>query len=117
MAITNSDRRDLFNQLEATLGQNAANTVMELLPDQPANQLVTRDDLHVFGTSLRSELRAEMADLRSEVRGEVSSLHGRIDKFEGHIDSAIAQVSVATQRMFMGALAANIVGVVTALIA
>lgn len=122
MAITNSDRRDLFNRLEETLGQSAANTVMELLPDQPASQLVTRVDMHANTTmlrgemaELRSELRGEMADLRVELRGEVASLHGRMDKFEGHIDSAIADVKVTTQRLFAGAIAANVVALVTAL--
>lgn len=135
MAITDSQRRDLFNRLEGALGQSAANTVMELLPNQPADQLVTRTDMHAHGTALRGEmaelradlrgemaelreeLRGEMAELRTELRTEVVSLHGRIDKLEGHLDSTIAEVKVSTQRLFAGSIAANVVAVVTALAA
>ena len=49
MAITEQDRRDLFNGLEEAIGTEPANKLMELLPNQPADQLVTRTDMHAFG--------------------------------------------------------------------
>jgi hypothetical protein len=42
MAISERDRRDIYTGLEQTLGENIANTIMQLLPNQPADQLVTR---------------------------------------------------------------------------
>ena len=74
MAITEQDRRNLFNGLEEAIGTEPANKLMELLPNQPADQLVTRTDMHAFGDGLRSELRGEMAELRSELRGEMAEL-------------------------------------------
>ena len=68
MKITEQDRRDIFNGLESSIGPTAANNLMELLPNTPAADLVTRDDMHSFGTSLRSQLLGEMAELRAELR-------------------------------------------------
>ena len=94
MAISDRERRDLFNGFESTHGQEFANTIMELLPNQPADQLVTRTDMHAFGT----ELRGEMAELRAEM----------IERF------AIAKVE--TQRLIIAGMIANAIAVVTAII-
>ena len=94
MAISDRERRDLFNGFESTHGQEFANTIMELLPNQPADQLVTRTDMHAFGT----ELRGEMAELRSDM----------IERF------AIAKVE--TQRLIIAGMIGNAIAVVTAII-
>ena len=94
MATSERDRRDLFNGFESTHGQEFANTIMELLPNQPADQLVTRTDMHAFGT----ELRGEMAELRAEI----------IERF------AIAKVE--TQRLIIAGMIGNAIAVVTAII-
>ena len=105
MAITDKNRRELFDQLEATLGAEPAATMMELLPQQPASDLVTRNDMDRFGAELRAELRGEMAELRGEMRA-----------LEGRFDSAFADLKVSTERLFTGAIAANVIAVVTALV-
>ena len=94
MAISDRERRDLFNGFKSTHGQEFANTIMELLPNQPADQLVTRTDMHAFGT----ELRGEMAELRAEM----------IERF------AIAKVE--TQRLIIAGMIGNAIAVVTAII-
>ena len=94
MATSDRERRDLFNGFESTHGQEFANTIMELLPNQPADQLVTRTDMHAFGT----ELRGEMAELRAEM----------IERF------AIAKVE--TQRLIIAGMIGNAIAVVTAII-
>ena len=94
MAISDRERRDPFNGFESTYGQEFANTIMELLPNQPADQLVTRTDMHAFGT----ELRGEMAELRAEM----------IERF------AIAKVE--TQRLIIAGMIGNAIAVVTAII-
>ena len=99
MAISEKQRRDLFNQLEEQLGTDPATTFMELLPSHPASELVTRDDMHSFGTALRSELKGEMAELR------------------GDVNSRLATAKVETQRLIAAGMAANAVAVVTALVA
>ena len=63
-------------------------TLMELLPNEPANQLVTRTDMHAFGAELRGEIKADFADLR------------------GHLE-----------RLVVGGMIANAIAVVTALLA
>ena len=102
MALTESDRRDIFDSLEAVHGPDVANNLMQLIPHQPAAHLVTREDMHANTQMLRgemAELRGEMTELRADFR----------------VDMAALQVS--TQRLFAGAIAANVVGVVTALVA
>ena len=101
MAISEADRRDIFNGLEESIGTEPANKLMELLPTQPVDQLVTRADMHVFGGELRAEtaeLRGEMAELRAEM----------IERF--------ATAKVETQRLILAGMAANAIAVVTALI-
>lgn len=86
MAITDKERRDLFTAFEEWMGTDNANTAMELLPTQPADQLVTRSDLHAFG----AELRAEM-----------------IDRF--------ATAKAETQRLIIAGMVGNAIAVITAL--
>jgi len=110
MALTESDRRDIF---EAVHGPDVADNLMQLIPHQPAAHLVTREDMHANTQMLRgemAELRGEMAELRSELRGEMIELRA-----DFRTDMAALQVS--TQRLFAGAIAANVIGVVTALVA
>ena len=102
MALTESDRRDIFDSLEAVHGPDVANNLMQLIPHQPAAHLVTREDMHANTQMLRgemAELCGEMTELRADFR----------------VDMVALQVS--TQRLFAGAIAANVVGVVTALVA
>lgn len=97
MAITEQNRRDIFNGLEDAIGTEQANDLMELLPNQPADQLVTRTDMHAFGTALRSELRGEMAELRGEINTKLANAHA------------------STQRLIIASMIGNAVAVFTAL--
>ena len=84
-------------------GAVAANTIavvigaadlMPILAHQPANELVTRRDL--FATT--AEIKGEMAELKAELRTEM------------------AELRVTVQRWMTGAMAANTIAVVTALL-
>ena len=97
MAITEQNRRDIFNRLEDAIGTEQANHLMELLPTSPASQLVTRTDMHAFGTALRSELRGEMAELRGEINTKLANAHA------------------STQRLIIASMIGNAVAVSTAL--
>jgi hypothetical protein len=99
MSISERERRDIYTGLEETLGEQVANNIMQLLPNQPADQIVTRTDMQAFGSALQAELKGEMAELRGEFKSEMAKL--RID----------------TQRLMVGAMAANTVAVVAALLA
>ena len=135
MSITDRQRREVFTSLEATHGETIANTIMELLPNQPADQLVTRTDMHAFGTELRgemaelrgemaelrAELRGEMAELRAELRGEMAELRtelrGEMAELRGEMIKRFATAKVDTQRLIMASMAANAIAVITALVA
>ena len=89
---------------------------MEILPNEPANRLVTRDDMHAFGTGLRgemAELRGElvsdMAELRTELRGDMAELRG-------DMVSEMAALRGHVERLVASAVAANAVAVVTVLV-
>ena len=116
MSITERDRRDIYNGLEDSLGSDVANNLMQLLPHEPAGQLVTRTDmqantimLQAEMAELRAEMRSEMAELRAEMRSEMAELRadlkGDMDRLHGTM-----------QRMFAGALVVNGIAVITALL-
>ena len=109
MTISESDRRDLFNNLEVTLGGSAADTLMQLLPYQPADQLVTRVDMHAQTAllhgemaELRADLTSEMAELRSEVRGDMAQLRtdltGDMAQLRSDVVGEVADLKVWVQR-------------------
>ena len=79
---------------------------MELLPNTPAAELVTRADTHAFGTGLR----CEMAELGAELRGEMVVL--RTDLVAGS-----ANAKVETQRLIGDGMAANAIAVIAAFVA
>ena len=95
---TNQQRRELFNSLEQVIGTNNADFVMELLPNQPADQLVTKTDLSREMGALRSELKGEMAELR------------------GEMNIRFATAKVETQRLIIAGMVANAIAVLTALL-
>ncbi len=117
MAISERDRRELFNGFEETHGPEFANTIMELLPNQPADQLVTRTDMHAFGT----ELRGEMAELRAELKGDMvelrSELRGEMTELRAEMIERFAIAKVETTRLIVAGMVANAIAVVTALLA
>ena len=111
MAVTEQDRRNIFNGLEATIGAEQANKLMELLPNTSANELVTRDDMHSFGTGLRGEIKGEMAELR----GEMAELRGEMAELRGDISLDLARAHAATQRLIVAGMIGNAIAVITAL--
>ena len=120
MTISERERRDAYTGLEQALGDNIANTIMQLLPNQPADQLVTRTDMHAFGTELRgemAELRGEMAELRGEVRGDIARLDAKIVELGGNIRTEISQLRNHTTRIMSGAIAANAIALIGVLVA
>ena len=138
MAITEKERRELFDGLESAIGPKAANNLMELLPNTPAALLVTREDMQANTPVLRSEmaelrselkgevaelraeLKGEMAELRSELKGEMtelrSELRGEMAELRGATSEGFATAKVETQRLIVAGMAANTVAVVTALL-
>ena len=67
MTIAESRRLALFESAKTSWGEDTAQTLMDLLPPDPA-ALATKTDLSVLG----SELRWEMAQLGGELRSEMA---------------------------------------------
>ena len=79
MPVSERERLALYRQLQEQLGNEGADTLMELLPPAGWNDIATRADVHATATllrgemaELRSELRADMVELRSEVRQDLA---------------------------------------------
>lgn len=135
MALTERDRRELFEGLEETLGPQLAETLMELLPNEPASQLVTipyfqtemqsvrsdlgsemaelRTELKTEMAGLRTELKTEMADLRTELMGEIVGLRGEV---RVEMSDMRSEMRTTMNRWAIGISAGNTIAVVTALL-
>ena len=64
--FTDDDRRELYNSLEASLGQRPAAILMGHLPPVGWTELATKGDI--------AQLRGEIAGLRGEMRGQLPRL-------------------------------------------
>ena len=79
--VSDQERRELYQALEALLGGGPAGTMMELLPPVGWADVARQSDLvAVRGemAQLRGELKGEMAELRAELRGEMAELRGEV---------------------------------------
>lgn len=86
---TESDRRQLFDALEHSLGPVPAATLMELLPPVGWGDVARRADLDATASSLRGE----MAQLRAELTGGMTELRAELTagmtELRGHIDAQL----------------------------
>lgn len=67
MIIDERARHQLFQKLEAVLGPDEANILMEHLPPVGWADVATKHDLDALAELLRAEMRAVSAELRSEM--------------------------------------------------
>jgi len=116
MSVSSSDRRNWYTNLETTIGTQATDTLMDLLPLHPSSELVTRSDVHAQTQMLRGEmaelragLKGEMVELRVELRDDMASLEARFEQ-------RFTELRVGTQRLITASMAANAIAVVTALL-
>ena len=137
MSITEAQRHQLYLRLEATLGEEEAQVLMEHLPPVGWADVATKRDLDRLETVLRSDmatlssdmrgdmttlasdLRGDMATLSSNLRGEMSTLasdlRGEMKALGGDIRTDMATLRadlMAAQRNRVFAL----VGAMTALL-
>jgi hypothetical protein len=66
MAVTESERHQLFESAKAVFGESSAEIFMNLHPNVEWQNLATKDDLARLEVATRTELRSEIAAL--EVR-------------------------------------------------
>lgn len=112
MSISDRQRRAIFEGLETIMGPDAADDLLTMLPNQPAAELVTRDDLNSTTIRLQgemAELRGDMAELRAEVKTDIAVLRSEVKH-------DLAELRVTMQRWMSGAMATNTVALVVALV-
>jgi predicted nuclease with TOPRIM domain len=90
MSISESERHQLYQRLEAVLGREEANTLMEHLPPVGWADVATKQDLEhlgqVFDLRLRDEanlLRLEMAGMRTDLTQQIGELRGEFGELRG----------------------------------
>ena len=70
MSITEASRFQLRTAIGQILSEEAADTLMELLPPVGWADVATKTDLH----HLRDELKADMLNLRNEFKSDIHAL-------------------------------------------
>ena len=127
MSVTDRERRHVFTMLERTLGLEAPESIMQLLPFQSSADLATRSDLNATTVllqgqmaELRSDLQGQMAELRSDLQGQMAELRGELRgemaAIRGEMGALRDELKGEFQRWIAVGAAANAVAVVTALI-
>ncbi len=102
----------LYERLSDAIGDEAATVLTDLLPFQPSQELVTRQDLAATTTMLRGE----MAELRAELRGEMAELRGEMAELRGEFIGFKGEMKGEFYRWGVAVVAANAVGMVTAIL-
>ena len=74
MAMTETQRTTLYNQLTNAIGQEAARTLMEQLPPMGWDQVATKEDVKASEKMLLREISAS----ETRVRGELKETEGRL---------------------------------------
>ncbi len=109
MPVSERERLALYRQLQEQLGNESADTLMELLPPAGWNDIATRADVQASATLLRGEMaevRGEMAELGAQLRTEMAELRGEMVELRGEIRQELA----GTQRtlvLWMAAFAGS----------
>jgi uncharacterized protein involved in exopolysaccharide biosynthesis len=119
MAVTESERRLVFEKLEQSIGERAADLIMNMLPYQAHDELATRSDMAATTTMLRSEmsqLRAELRGEMAELRGEMAELRAELRGEMAELRAEVRQEIAGLQRWMAGVVAANAIAVITVLV-
>ena len=114
MSISESQRHQLYQRLEAVLGREEATTLMEHLPPVGWADVATKQDLEHLGQvmdlRLRDEanlLRLEMAGMRTdltqqigELRGEFGELRGEFGELRGELGEIRGEIGALRGDLF-----------------
>jgi len=82
MSITEASRFQLRTAMGQILNEEAADTLMELLPPVGWADVATKTDLHYLNgdiQNLRNELKSDIQSLRNELKGDMHALQLTIE--------------------------------------
>ena len=97
MAVSESDRHELYAKLEDAIGKGPTETMMSLLPPVGWADVATKRDLEI----LESRLEAKF----SQLEAKFSRLEARFSGLEGTVGSMESRLN---ERMWRTALTVNI---------
>jgi len=81
MSITEASRFQLRTAMGQILSEEAADTLMELLPPVGWADVATKTDLHYLNgdiKNLRNELKSDIDSLRNELKSDIDSLRNEL---------------------------------------
>jgi len=81
MSITEASRFHLRTAIGLILSEEAADTLMELLPPVGWADVATKTDLHYLNgdiQNLRNELKSDIDSLRNELKSDIQSLRNEL---------------------------------------
>ena len=93
MAMTETQRTTLYNELTGVIGQEAARTLMEQLPPSGWDQVATKDDVKASEKLLQRELKASEKMLLGELTESEARLKLQIADSESRQGTRIDQTS------------------------
>lgn len=110
METSEQARHHLYEQLQAALGVEAADTMMASIPPLGWGEIARRTDVDTSAALLRSDiattraqLERDIAELRTEVKGEIAALRtevtGEMKDLHADLKGDIAQLASAEHRI------------------
>ena len=110
MAMTETQRTTLYNQLTDAIGQEAARTLMEQLPPSGWDQVATKDDVKASEQRLQRDIEAREKRLQGQIKesegrlllaiaASESGQGARIDETSTRIDETNARIDGTNARI------------------
>jgi len=99
MAVGESERRELQEELVGTIGLDAADTLLGYLPPVGWADVATKSDLDALASRLDGRidrLAGKIDALGSRLGGKIDALHGRLD---GKIDALDGRIGRLDQKV------------------
>jgi hypothetical protein len=94
VSVTDSQRRQLYADLERLVGRDSADVMMELLPPVGWSDVARQPLMDAQFVAVRGE----MAELRAELRGEIGGIKGELAGLVRRL-AAVNAVSVVAASM------------------
>ena len=103
MAATQAQRAALYASLVDSMGEEAADTLMDQLPPTGWDQMATKEDLAGFESRLQAAFAAAMAEINAkfaEIDGRFAEINGGIIETNGRITETNAALRVEMHKGF-----------------
>ena len=103
MAATQAQRAALYTSLVESMGEEAADTLMDQLPPSGWDQMATKEDLAGVELRLQAVLAAAVAEINTkfaETNGKLVETNGKLVETNARITESNAELRVAMHEGF-----------------